>query len=196
MSFSKIALIPATNSSPLGIICFGGNSNPYLPVSLISDVNAYLVPRVPLYQSSEAPAAGSKKRLFLVKNQIHIFSQSFSLTKICRVNRIKPSSVNLIKSLSCIFSQFFLWKKKLNWFHEKIEKMVHTYDFLIVFWIFVVTIAIGPKPQLGITMNTMTKDRSWVQGFNVSFHILRFGFRKCCWSQIDISTFIIWDTRL
>ena len=63
MSFSKIALIPATNSSPLGIICFGGNSNPYLPVSLISDVNAYLVPRVPLYQSSEAPAAGSKKKI-------------------------------------------------------------------------------------------------------------------------------------
>ena len=51
----------AHNSSPLGIICLGGSLNPYLPVSLSSDVYTNLAPTTPLYQSSDAPAAGSVK---------------------------------------------------------------------------------------------------------------------------------------
>ena len=52
-------LSPAHISSPLGMICSLGRMNPWLPVSLNSVVKANLVPSTPLYQSSEAPAAGS-----------------------------------------------------------------------------------------------------------------------------------------
>ena len=46
-------------SSPEGMISSAGKMNALLPVSLSSTVKANLDPNTPLYQSSEAPAAGS-----------------------------------------------------------------------------------------------------------------------------------------
>lgn len=44
-----------TASFPVGTICDAGNMNPFLPVSLSSNVYAYLIFAIPLAQSSDAP---------------------------------------------------------------------------------------------------------------------------------------------
>lgn len=58
---AAMALMAANVSIPVGIIWLAGNMNPYLPRSLSSNANAYLVPKVLYTQSFVDPEFWSEK---------------------------------------------------------------------------------------------------------------------------------------
>ena len=62
---NKLFFVNLQLSSPLLVLVFFT----YSPVSLSSVVNENLDPKTPLYQSSEAPAAGSEDKILLFSGQ-------------------------------------------------------------------------------------------------------------------------------
>ena len=106
--------------------------------SLNSVVNENLVPRTPLYQSSEAPAAGSERQM------VDCPALYFSPTEVGRVDGIEDRSVNLKQSVARINSELP--------------------DLLVVVRVGVVVVAVRPQPELGVGVEGVTEDRDGVQG--------------------------------
>ena len=64
---AAMALMAANVSNPVGIIWLAGRANPYLPVSLNSSANVYVVPRVLYTQSFVPPEFASEKTIHYTK---------------------------------------------------------------------------------------------------------------------------------
>ena len=108
--------------------------------SLNSVVNENLVPRTPLYQSSEAPAAGSGRQM------VDLFRFYFYLTEVGGVDWIEDSSVDLEERVTRVYGELS--------------------DLLVVVGVGVVVVAVGPQPELGVGVEGVGEDGDRVQGLH------------------------------
>jgi hypothetical protein len=107
--------------------------------------------------------------------------------------------MNLKERIRGILGQLFLQKIGTTHFLKSLKTRIiwsKSYNFLFVFRIRIVVIAIGPEPQLGVAVNTMSKNWGWLQTFNIIFDILRLNFGESFASAKNFRAGITADTAL
>ena len=108
-------------------------------MSLSSVVKVKREPSTPLYQSSAAPEAGSEVR-------IRAKFAVFKLTEVSRVDGVKDGAVDSVDGVAGVNGQLL--------------------DLLVVVWVCVVVIAIGPQLELGVGVEALGQDRDGLQGLD------------------------------
>ena len=67
-------------------------------------------------------------------------------------------------------------------------------DLLIVLRISIVTITIGPEPELGVGVEAVTQDRDWLKRLDEVSDVPHLWFRECLWSTVRLSTLLMTHT--
>ena len=138
--------------------------------SLNSVVNENLVPRTPLYQSSEAPAAGSGRQI------VELWSFHFSLTEVGRVDGIEDRPVDFKEGVTRIYGQLP--------------------DLLVVLWVGIVVVAVRPQPELGVGVEGVAQDWDWIQAHHEVSDVPHLHLGESLGSTVGLGALVVTDASL